>query len=187
MYWGFFYAYQRFLVILLDCVILALHTAYKNSLSSYQMVGFRDPRVIKFGQTVVETWDVLPDSMWEVSISPSSAEAGLPAWWAAWPPLQPEPSPRLPRESPVPFQSHGSHVACFPPLSSPLTLAWSDVGITKAAEWYSIWTNAQQCNHLLTYARSTLTHTTIKTFTSIILVLEWIQILETHNCSKFLL
>lgn len=86
----FFHTYQHFLVILLDCVILALHTACKNSLSSYQIMGLRNSRDFKSGQTVTETQDLLVDSEWEASTSPRAAEASLPSGWSAWLPLQPE-------------------------------------------------------------------------------------------------
>lgn len=91
MFWGFFfYTYQHFLVILLACVILALHTPCKNSLSSYQIVGLRNPRDFKSGQTVMERQDLLVDSEWEASTSPRAVEASLPTGWSTWLPLQSE-------------------------------------------------------------------------------------------------
>lgn len=70
MFWVFFfYTYQHFLVIHLDCVILALHTACKNSLSSYQIMCLRNSRDFKSGQTVIKTQDLLVDSEWEASTS----------------------------------------------------------------------------------------------------------------------
>lgn len=137
----FFYAYQHFLVILLDCVILALHTACKNNLSSYQMTGLRNTRGFKFGQTAAETRDLLMDSEWEARTSPSTAEANLPTWWPTQPPLQPEQSSGQHRENPAPYQSRCSRFAFFPPLSSLLALAWSDMGIAKVANAYGIWIN----------------------------------------------
>lgn len=75
----FFYAYQHFLVMLLDCAVLALHTACKNSLSSYQMMGSRNSRLFKLGRTAAETGDPLMASRWEARTSPGTAEASLPA------------------------------------------------------------------------------------------------------------
>lgn len=137
----FFYAYQHFLVIFLDCITLALHTACKNSLSSYQTMGSRNSRVFKFGQTVAETQDLLTDTEWEASASPSTAETNLPVRWPTWPPLQPEQSCGQHRQSHVPCRSHCSCTACFPSLSSLLTGIRSHMGTTKAANAYGIWTN----------------------------------------------
>lgn len=92
MFWVvfFFYTYQHFLVILLDCVILALHTTCKNSLFSYQIMGLRNPRGFKSGQAVMETQDLLMDSEREASPSPGALEANLPTGWSTWLPLQPQ-------------------------------------------------------------------------------------------------
>lgn len=87
---GFFYTYQHFLVMLLDCVILALHTACKNSQSSYQIMGLRNSRDFKSGQTVIETQDLLVNSEWEASTSPRAEQTSLPTGWSTWLPLQPE-------------------------------------------------------------------------------------------------
>lgn len=173
--------------MLLDCVILALHTACKTSLSSYQMMGLRNSRVFKFGQAVLETWDLFTDSKWEATASPSTAEANLPAWRPTWPPLQPEQSAEQHRESHIPCQSHCSRLAFLPSLSSLLTLTCSGMGITKLANAYCIWTNCTAINILFTHACSMLTHMFIKTFTSVVLVLKGIQIFQIPKCSNFLL
>lgn len=83
----FFYAYQHFLVILLDCTVLALYSACKNSLSSYQTMGSRDSRLFKFGHSVVETQNRLMASRWEAKTSPGTAKVSLIAWRPARPPL----------------------------------------------------------------------------------------------------
>lgn len=137
----FFYAYQHFLVIFLDCVTLALCTACKNSLSSYRTMGSRNSRVFKFGQTVAETQDLLTDAEWEASASSSTAETNLPVRWPTGPPLQLEQSSGQHRESRVPCRRHCSCTACFPSLSSLLTCIRSHMGTTKAANAYGIWTN----------------------------------------------
>lgn len=75
----FFYTYQRFLVIFLDCAVLALHSACKNSLSSYQTMGSRNSRLFKFGHSVVKTQSPLTASRWEAKTSPGMAKASLPS------------------------------------------------------------------------------------------------------------
>lgn len=168
----FFYTYQHFLVIFLDCITLALHIASKNSLSSYQTMGSRNSRVFKFGQTVAETQDLLTDTEWEASASPSTAETNLPVRWPTWPPLQPEQSCGQHRQSHVPCRSHCSCTACFHlcHLFSPVSgLIWA---LPRQQMHMVSGQIAQQYDVILIHACSMLTHTSIKPFTSVVLVLK---------------
>lgn len=124
----FFYTYQRFLVIFLDCAVLALHSACKNSLSSYQTMGSRNSRLFKFGHSVVKTQSPLTASRWEAKTSPGMAKASLTAQMSAQPPLSPQGKKgrnHLPRWH---LCSHGAHPSSLPP---PLTITWSETGIVK--------------------------------------------------------
>lgn len=119
----FFYTYQRFLVIFLDCAVLALHSACKNSLSSYQTMGSRNSRLFKFGHSVVKTQSPLTASRWEAKTSPGMAKASLTAQRSAQPPLSPQGKKgrnHLPRWH---LCSHGAHPSSLPP---PLTTTWSE-------------------------------------------------------------
>lgn len=151
----FFYAYQHFLVMLLDCAVLALHTACKNSLSSYQMMGSRNSRLFKLGCTAAETGDLLMASRWEARTSPGTAEASLPARRPTWPPLLlQQSSEQHRRRNHLPHGHRCSRGARPPSLPPSLTGICCGPGSTNVANTSSIWTTTQPYNIPLTYTHS---------------------------------